>query len=134
RYETQILDSFGLEGKSNEAGGIYQVRDPEVNACFPPLTWQTYDIDFTAPRLDEQGKKMSNAKLTVRLNGIVVQRETPVPAPTRAARFKDEDSGEGPIFLQNHKDPVRFRNIWILPRDAAKESRRPLIPGYERFA
>jgi mono/diheme cytochrome c family protein len=134
RYETQILDSFGLEGKSNEAGGIYQVRDPEVNACFPPLTWQTYDIDFTAPRLDEQGKKMSNAKLTVRLNGIVVQRETPVPAPTRAARFKDEDSGEGPIFLQNHKDPVRFRNIWILPRDAEKESRRPLIPGYERFS
>jgi cytochrome c551/c552 len=134
RYETQILDSFGLDGKSNEAGGIYYVRDPEVNACFPPLSWQTYDIDFTAPRFDEQGRKSSDARLTVRLNGIVVQRETPIPAPTRAARFKDEDGGEGPIFLQNHKDPVRFRNIWILPRDAAKESRRPLIPGYERFA
>ena len=85
RYETQILDSFGLEGKNNEAGGIYSIRDPDLNMCFPPLRWQTYDVDFTAARFDEAGKKVQNAKLTVRLNGVIVHREVDLPKSTTAS-------------------------------------------------
>ncbi len=133
RYETQILDSFGLEGKNNESGGIYEVRDPDINLCFPPLAWQTYDIEFTAARFDSAGKKTSHAKLTVRLNGVVVQRDVPVPNPTRAAPLAD-DGTDGPIHLQDHGNPVRYRNIWLLPRDADREALRPIISGAERFS
>lgn len=132
RYETQVLDSFGLEGKNNETGGIYEIRDPDLNMCFPPLTWQTYDVEFTAARYDESGKKVSDAKMTVRLNGVTVQQDVDVPRATRAAPVK-ESPEPGPIYIQNHGNPVRFRNIWVLPRDAEQEARRPKIPGFERF-
>ncbi len=132
RYETQVLDSFGLEGKNNEAGGIYTVSDPDQNVCYPPLAWQTYDIDFTAARFDEAGKKISPARLTVRLNGVVVQNDVAVPGPTTAA-ILPETAEPGPLHLQDHGNPVRYRNIWLLPRDLAQESRRPIVPGFERF-
>lgn len=132
RYETQILDSFGLEGKNNEAGGIYEVRDPDLNMCLPPLSWQTYDIDFTAARFDAAGNKIADAQLTVRLNGVVVQRDVRVAHPTRAAPLP-ETSEPGPIHLQDHGNPVRFRNIWLVPRDADRESMRPKVVGFERF-
>lgn len=132
RYETQVLDSFGLEGLDNEAGGIYTVSAPSVNACFPPMTWQTYDVDFTAARYDESGKKTSNARMTVRLNGIMVQNDVEVPNSTTASKLK-EGPEPGPIYLQNHSDPVRYRNIWLLPRDSDREARRPIVPGFERF-
>ncbi len=132
RYETQILDSFGLEGKNNEAGGIYEVRDPDLNMCLPPLSWQTYDVDFTAARYDGSGKKISDARLTVRLNGVVVQTDVRVPQPTRAAP-QSESNSPGPIYLQDHGNPVRFRNIWLVPRDADREALRPRVPGFERF-
>ncbi|MCM2371302.1 family 16 glycoside hydrolase [Aporhodopirellula aestuarii] len=132
RFETQILDSFGLEGLNNETGGIYTVSAPSVNACLPPLQWQTYDVDFTAARYDSAGKKIANAKMTVRLNGIMVQNDVEVPAPTRASTVKAGPE-PGPIVLQNHGDPVRFRNIWLLPRDADREAARPIVPGFERF-
>lgn len=132
RFETQILDSFGLEGLDNEAGGIYTVSAPSVNACFPPLRWQTYDVDFTAARYDADGKKTANARMTVRLNGIIVQNDVEVPNPTRASTVKAGPE-PGPIVLQNHGDPVRFRNIWLMPRDARREAARPIVPGFERF-
>ena len=115
RYEVQILDSFGLSGKNNECGGIYELSDPALNMCFPPLVWQTYDIDYTAAKFDDQGKKLSDARITVRHNGVVVQDDVAIERSTRAAPLM-EGSDDGPLYLQNHKNPVRFRNIWVLPR------------------
>ncbi len=132
RYETQILDSFGLEGMNNETGGLYSIKAPDLNMCLPPLAWQTYDIEFTAAEFDENGKKKNNAKITVKLNGVVVQQDVPLPKSTPASRFK-EDATPGPIFLQNHGNEVRFRNIWILPRDLGQEAKRPRVAGFERF-
>lgn len=131
RYETQVLDSFGLEGKDNECGGIYSVQAPTVNACLPPLVWQTYDVDFAVARW-EQGKKTANARMTVRLNGILIHQDVEVPQATTAAPLA-EGAEPGPIYLQDHGSPVRFRNIWVRPRDLEREARRPVVPGFERF-
>jgi mono/diheme cytochrome c family protein len=132
RYETQILDSFGLEGLNNETGGLYSIKAPDLNMCLPPLVWQTYDIEFTAAEFNESGKKKNNAKITVKLNGVIVQQDVRLPKTTTAAPLK-EDAEPGPIFLQDHGNEVRFRNIWVLPRDLAQESRRPRVVGFERF-
>ncbi len=112
RYEVQVLDSFGLVGKNNEAGGIYETSDPAINMCLPPLSWQTYDVEYTAARYDASGTKTQNARLTVRHNGVVVQDNVEVPKATRAAPVK-EGPEAGPLYLQNHGNPVRFRNIWL---------------------
>ncbi|NDC53970.1 MAG: DUF1080 domain-containing protein [Planctomycetia bacterium] len=113
-YEVQMLDSFGLEGKNNECGGIYSVAAPRVNMCLPPLAWQTYDIDFTAPRF-EGGAKVRSARLTVRHNGILVHDDVEVPAVTRGGPRKEEGP-TGPLYLQNHGNPVRYRTIWVVPK------------------
>lgn len=115
RYETQVLDSFGLLGKQNETGGIYSISDPLLNMCFPPLTWQTYDTEFTAGEFDETGKKIKNPKMTVRLNGVLVQQDVELPHITTAAPVK-EGRDPGPLHLQNHGNPVRFRNIWVVEK------------------
>jgi len=114
RYEVQMLDSFGLEGKDNECGGIYKVSPPAVNMCFPPLTWQTYDIDLTAPKFDGD-KKVANARITVRHNGVVIHDDIELPRPTPGGRGGPEKN-PGPIYLQNHGNPVRYRNIWVVPK------------------
>jgi len=113
-YETQMLDSFGLEGKDNECGGIYKAAAPFVNMCLPPLTWQTYDINITAPRF-EGDKKVANARMTVTHNGTVIHDNVEVPAITPGGTLKQEAS-KGPLHLQNHGNPVRYRNIWVLPK------------------
>lgn len=117
RWETQILDSFGMVGKDNETGGIYQVSEPALNMCLPPLTWQTYDVEFTAAKFDSEGKRTAWPRITVRLNGVLVQEDVELPKNcTRAAPIKNGLSGpEGPIFIQNHRNPVVFRNIWVVP-------------------
>lgn len=115
RYEVQVLDSFGLEGKNNEAGGIYGISDPKVNMCFPPLAWQTYDIDFTAAEYRD-GQKVRNARMTVRHNGVLVQDDVEVPRATTAAPV-GEGPEPGPLFLQNHGNPVRYRNIWVVEKE-----------------
>lgn len=116
RYEVQILDSFGLAGKDNECGGLYEIRDPDVNMCLPPLSWQTYDIDFIAARHDAEGNKVANARITVRHNGELVHQDVELPRATRAAPVA-ESPDDGPLYLQDHGDPVRFRNIWLVPRE-----------------
>ncbi|MBN2475359.1 MAG: DUF1080 domain-containing protein [Pirellulales bacterium] len=109
-YECQVLDSFGLEGYDNECGGFYQVRKPDVNMCLPPLVWQTYDVDFTAPKY-EDGKKVANARVTVRHNGVVIHDDIEFKSGTPGRQ------GEGPgprgIHLQGHGNMVLYRNIWV---------------------
>lgn len=116
RYEVQMLDSFGLAGLDNECGGLYKISAPAVNMCFPPLSWQTYDIDFTAARFDAAGKKTSNARITVRHNGVLIQDNIQLPAPTTAAPKNTESPEPGAIHLQNHGNPVRYRNIWAVKK------------------
>jgi hypothetical protein len=113
-YEVQMLDSFGLDGKDNECGGIYKAAAPRMNACLPPLAWQTYDIDFTAPRFDGD-KKVANARMTVRHNGILIHDDQEIPTFTPGGPRKQE-APRGPLFLQNHGNPVRYRNVWVLPK------------------
>lgn len=114
RYEVQVLDSFGLEGKDNECGGIYRLAAPKVNMCFPPLAWQTYDIDFTAARYDASGKKIANARITVKHNGVTIHDNLELPSGTPG--YKPEGPEKLGLFLQNHGNPVVFRNIWVLER------------------
>lgn len=116
RYETQVLDSFGLEGKMDETGGLYSIAAPSLNMCLPPLTWQTYDIDFTAARFDQQGTRTQPAKITVRLNGVTVHTDQTLPNTTTAARINKITSEPGPIFLQHHNNPVFYRNIWLVSK------------------
>jgi hypothetical protein len=121
RYEVQILDSYGLEGKDNECGGIYKVAPPLVNAAAPPLQWQTYDITFCAPKFDADGKKIANARITALHNGIKIHDNTQVPGPTGFPPDSSE-SKTGAISLQDHGDKVQFRNIWLveLPDEQCK--------------
>jgi hypothetical protein len=115
QYEVQVLDSFGLEGLDNECGGIYKAAKPLVNMCFPPLAWQTYDIDFRTARFSPDGKtKKENASVTIRHNGVPIQYNLELKSATPGGHRSDEHPG--PIFLQNHGNPVRFRNIWLVPR------------------
>ncbi len=115
RYEVQVLDSFGLKGENNECGGIYTVAAPKVNMCFPPLTWQTYDIDYEAAKYDADGKKIAQPTMTVKHNGVLVHDHVKVDHTTTAAG-RPEGADKGPIQLQNHGNPVVYRNIWIVDK------------------
>lgn len=97
--EIQVLDSFGLEGVKNECGAIYSSRAPDVNMCLPPLSWQTYDVEFkVAP--DPKTQKMANLAVVYH-NGVKIHEDIPF-------------SLSGGIHLQNHGNPVVYRNIWVL--------------------
>ncbi len=113
RYEVQVLDSYGLEGRDNECGGIYEVSRPRVNMCAPPLQWQTYDITFYAPRFDEDGNKTENARITVVHNGVAIHDDLEIPGPTGGALNESEAEPDG-LMLQEHNDLVQYRNIWLV--------------------
>jgi hypothetical protein len=115
RYEIQVLDSFGFaEPGMGDCGALYNQAAPLVNACRPPKTWQTYDISFRAPRFDEAGKQTESGRVTVLQNGICVQNNTAVTGPTWGNTF-GKLSDPGPIVLQDHGNPMEYRNIWIMP-------------------
>ncbi len=115
RYEVQVLDSF--ENKSyadGQAAALYGQHPPLANACRGPGEWQTYDIVFRAPRFDDEGKVSSPATVTVIHNGIVVQNNRSFIGGTTHRRVATYSKhGDGPIKLQDHGNPVRYRNIWV---------------------
>jgi hypothetical protein len=111
RYEIQVLDSFGLKEESHECGSIYSIKPEEPNMTYPPLSWQTYDLDFTAPIFDSSGRKTKNAVVTLRHNGVLVHDHVEIPRGTAGGQ---EGPTLGPIEVMNHGNPVRYRNIWII--------------------
>ena len=113
QYEFQILDSFGLSGENNECGGYYSFAKPKLNMCLPPLLWQTYDIEFAMAEFDAEGNRTRPATATVRLNGVIVHDHYEIPKFNGGGGLADE-SKPGPIYLQDHGNPVHFRNIWLL--------------------
>jgi hypothetical protein len=114
RYECQVLDSFGLEGEDNECGGIYSIAKPAVNMCFPPLSWQTYDMDFIAGRYDKLGNKTRNARVTIKHNGVLIHHDLELPHGTPGCH--PEGPGPDSVFLQDHGNPVAFRNLWVVEK------------------
>ncbi len=114
RYEVQILDSYGLQSKDNDCGAIYSVAAPLVNACKAPTIWQSYDIEFHAPKC-ENGKKTEPARMTVYQNGVKIHDNVKIPSDNTTAGLGGDPCEGGPILLQDHGNPVQFRNIWLVP-------------------
>ena len=109
-YEIQVLDSFGLKGANNECGGFYSIKEPAVNMCFPPLQWQTYDVDFTVPKYEGEQKTV-NARVTVRHNGVVIHDNVELPKGTPGRQ--KEGPAPRPLYLQGHGNHVHFNNVWL---------------------
>lgn len=114
RYEVQMLDSFGLKPHNHECGGIPSIKEPDINMSFPPLSWQTYDVDFTAAQF-ANGQKTKNGRMTVRHNGVVVHDNVELPHATTSSPLT-EGPEPGPINLQDHGSEVRYRNIWFVAK------------------
>jgi hypothetical protein len=115
RYEVQILDSFALPILNDGAGALYKLRSPDINASLPPLEWQSYDIEFQGAEFAEDGRKTKDARITVCHNGWIVHDGVDLLRKTGSGR--PEGPEPGPIVLQDHGNPVVFRNIWIVDLD-----------------
>ena len=115
-YEIQVLDSYGIENPTKgDCGALYDMYIPLTNACKPALEWQTYDIILRAPRFDEAGNVTENGRMTVLQNGLPIHNNAILPRVTPGGITEDKVVRTGVLMLQDHGDPVRFRNIWVLP-------------------
>ena len=126
-YEVQVADTFGLDFSpsawtemkqlkkpSTWCGSIYGLRAPDVNMCLPPLSWQTFDVKFTAARF-ENDKKVSSARMTVHQNGVLIHDNFELPEGTGGGPSGPRpEVTEGPIYIQNHHNPTQYRNIWVV--------------------
>ncbi len=132
RYEIQVLDSYDNETyHDGQAGAIYKQTPPAVNAMRKPGEWNTYDIFWTAPRFEEDGSLKSPAYITAVHNGVLIlnhfelKGDTPYNRPPKYTKHGET----GPISLQDHGNPVRFRNIWVreFKPAAGRQEREPFI-------
>ena len=114
-YEVQVLDSYENRTYSNgQAASIYKQYMPLVNACRPPGEWQTYDIIYMQPEFNKDGIKVKSGTLTVIQNGILVQNNIEIRGTTPYIGLpKNLAHGDGPLMLQDHGNPVSYRNIWV---------------------
>jgi len=125
-YECQVLDSFALDFDKENCpfkpqsdskqwcGCLYKFKLADIHMVYPPLQWQTYDIEFTAPVFTD-GKKTKNARITVIHNGVKIHNDVELPKGTGAGGGRPEKP-RSKIFFQGHGNPVAFRNIWIKER------------------
>ncbi len=114
-YELQVLDNYNNRTYRNgQAGSIYKQYAPLVNVCRKPGVWQTYDVIFIAPRFEENGTLLTPARVTVFQNGVLVQNNVQLFGPTEYIGIpKYKKHGPAPLELQDHNNPVSYRNIWI---------------------
>lgn len=121
-WEIQVLDSFGWNSENRKferlsgfgrCGGIHELIKPRVNMCFPPLSWQTYDVEYLAARFDNQGNRIRPALMSVRHNGVLIHNRFVLP-PTATDSGTSKEQQPGPVYLQQHGNPVRYRNIWVV--------------------
>lgn len=116
-YEVQVLDSSMNEvPNKSDCGAIYDIAAPLCNACIGADVWQTYDIILKAAKLNEDGSILENAKITVILNGKVIHNNFTLPRNTPGGVYNHVVE-QGPLLLQDHGNPVSFRNIWVQPLD-----------------
>ncbi|MBT8045367.1 MAG: DUF1080 domain-containing protein [Verrucomicrobiae bacterium] len=130
-YEIQVLDTFALDYASKEhpikleskmfqwCGCLYRMKMADFNMCLPPLVWQTYDIEFTAP-VFKDGQKTKNAILTVYHNGVKIHDKVELKTGTGAGARRKQ-LARGPIFFQNHGNPTIYRNVWIVETDKVNQ-------------
>ena len=121
KYELQVLDSYqSLTYPDGQAGALYGQHPPLVNASRPPGKWQVYDVIFNPPHFTEKGELTSPAYITVFHNGVLVQNHEAYRGPTghRILATYSPQASTGPISLQDHHNPVRYRNIWVRPLPA----------------
>ena len=121
-WEIQVLDSFGWNTENRKferlsafgrCGGIHELIKPRVNMCLPPLAWQTYDIEYLTARFDDQGNRICPALMTVRHNGVLIHDKFVLPT-TPSGTGSSKEQLPGSIYLQDHGNPVRYRNVWVV--------------------
>ncbi len=131
-YELQVLDSYHNDTyPDGQAGAAYGQYPPLVNASLPPGTWQSYDIVFRRPRFDAGGVLLEPARMTAFQNGVLIQDNVVMWGPTNWLQANPYVAGapRGPIALQDHGNPVRYRNIWVRPLPEGPPPLAPTLPA-----